>query len=419
MPVKGTSGNYRSPEKHRSRSDGLAPGVQKQLLIDLELKGDGVLPIDIVKHRPAIYGDPKSSEDDKLRKAVSDRIRYLRKLKQSSPKEYWELYARALNPINLTPPLETQSEIGITENSDTEGEEKDADDNASASHQRSLKPFKRASASASLRKLRPPKVEAYSVLSKTMDSDAYDCKSRCATYCLIALSLTLFIVVFEVSSADVERHVVLPGLLLFRLLDEPDDKHRLHHAYQFAYQGDPQLAIVDECLGVTVISSTAVSIVMPACSDVWMKHFKDLQQKMKKNKKLTLAGKNSQTTLHNYMLHDKDLQTFKVLVLFDKTGEELTNAVFSSRDEPHASPEESRYGRVKPKAVLLSSSFEFNGRKKECTTLYSCFTIARVEKALRMEVITEPTAKSNELAEDLAEGMEGMSVGSGADEWEW
>jgi hypothetical protein len=75
----------------RTRSDGLAPHIQKFLLIDLEQHPDAS-PAAIVDLRPDVYnGDVSrgSADFSKRRRAVRDRIQFLRSLKKSDSDAYW------------------------------------------------------------------------------------------------------------------------------------------------------------------------------------------------------------------------------------------------------------------------------------------------------------------------------------------
>ena len=73
--------------QYNSRSDGLPWDVVRYIYIDLE-SGlfDPESPAVIADSRPEVYGDPK---DFKLRKAVKDKVRSVRKLKQDNENSYW------------------------------------------------------------------------------------------------------------------------------------------------------------------------------------------------------------------------------------------------------------------------------------------------------------------------------------------
>jgi hypothetical protein len=81
----------RTPHPLRTRADSLPPHASRQLIIDLEQQGDDVTPGLIVDLRPELYGRNKHTHD-KLRRSVSDRIRYLRALKRDDPAAYWYVH---------------------------------------------------------------------------------------------------------------------------------------------------------------------------------------------------------------------------------------------------------------------------------------------------------------------------------------
>lgn len=220
-------------------------------------------------------------------------------------------------------------------------------------------------------------------------------------YCLAdSLTFNSFAVVLAVDSSEVTKNSLVPGLLVFRVLDQADGDNRLHHGYQLLYTGDMQLAL-DGLLTCTVVSETTVEIVMPVCSDGFLLSFNKFKESVKSKKKMSNAVLRAHATAANKMVRNKDLQTIKILVDFEKTEEELTNAVFS--------PSSQRFGAVKPKAIVLEDDVVLNLKSYHTTTLYAGFLIARVEQEERMAEISIQSQSSN-LADELAEGVEGMNM---------
>lgn len=87
MPKSGTT-FVRTPESNQTRVNGLELRVQRQIIVDLE---SGALPdlnpATVIAFREALYG--KDPCDQKLQRAVKDKIYYYRKLKSSDPAAYW------------------------------------------------------------------------------------------------------------------------------------------------------------------------------------------------------------------------------------------------------------------------------------------------------------------------------------------
>lgn len=93
MPLaKGSRIPNRTPNKRRTRRDSsLSDNLQHQLIIDLEEAHPEAKPSEIAATR-RLYGEVSS----KRRIAVCKRITRLRKVKQDTPEDYWEIYLEAL-----------------------------------------------------------------------------------------------------------------------------------------------------------------------------------------------------------------------------------------------------------------------------------------------------------------------------------
>jgi hypothetical protein len=202
-----------------------------------------------------------------------------------------------------------------------------------------------------------------------------------------------------VDSEEVTKNTLVPGLTVFRVLNQQDSRDRLHHGYELVYTGDVQLA-AQGSLSCTLISPTAAEVVMPACSDVFLLNFRALQRAAEG--KLTNAEMGPLPSAINKMVKNPELRKIKVLVLFDKTGEELTNGVFSGSVE--------QLGIVKPKTLIISDDFEEAGGAFERTTLFVTFFIPRVEAEERMAKVGVPLS-SNLVGDALADHVQGMGMG--------
>ncbi len=85
---KGTKNNTRASEYIRTRATSLLDqDTQCQLVVDQEILAD-LPPSQVVAFRTDLYGDG-STENAKKRKAVRDRIHWLRSLKKANPGQYW------------------------------------------------------------------------------------------------------------------------------------------------------------------------------------------------------------------------------------------------------------------------------------------------------------------------------------------
>jgi hypothetical protein len=209
--------------------------------------------------------------------------------------------------------------------------------------------------------------------------------------------------VVNVDSEEVTKNTLVPGLQIFRVLNQQDSAHRLYHGYQFLFTGDLQLA-AKGMLNCTVVAANAVEVVMPACADIFVHNFAGFERAALG--KFTLAEMEPLPTAVSKMVKDKDLQKIKVLILFDKTGEELTNAVFS--------PTKEQLGAVLPKTVTVSDTFEEAGSTFHRTTLFVSYFIPRVELEERVAKIGTPVS-SNLVGDALANHVQGMGFAGGGD----
>jgi hypothetical protein len=216
---------------------------------------------------------------------------------------------------------------------------------------------------------------------------------------LTILVLTFRAVILHVDSSDVTKNTLLPGLLVFRVLDEIDKDNRLHHGYQILFTGDIQLAL-DGMLTCTVVSKTDVEVVVPSTCDSFLLSFNKYKGLVKRKKKMSDAVLRAHATAANKMMQNRDLQSMKILISFKNTGEELTNSVFSASTQ--------QTGAVQPKAVVLEDEVEFNSTTYQTSTLYAGFLIARVEEEERMAVMGNPPTSN--LADELAGDVAGMGM---------
>lgn len=172
-----------------------------------------------------------------------------------------------------------------------------------------------------------------------------------------------------VDSAEVSKNTLMPNLLIFCVLDKPDANNRLHHCYQLMFTGDIKLAF-DGMLSATVVSPTSIAVEMPACHSSFIYNFDAYKSAAVTKKKMSSGSIRSQTSVANKMLQDAKLQKVKVLVVFDNTGETLTNAVFSSTESP--------LGTIDPKALVVEEVTKGakGGRDVLVPTLYCGFLVA-------------------------------------------
>lgn len=204
-----------------------------------------------------------------------------------------------------------------------------------------------------------------------------------------------------VDDAEVNNHCLLPGLQVFRLLDEVDENNRLHHAYQLLYSGDMELALKGN-LSATVVSKTGVLLELPVCVGSFINAFPSVKKQMRSKGKTTTAAAKAQTSAVVKYNSNKEMQKFRVLVEFKGTGETLANEVFS--------PGSSDTGVILPKSIIVQIPFDYNGKLYERTDLFVGFTVARVEPTVRMAVVAKSVDKGNLVADDLAEEVDEMSL---------
>jgi len=206
-----------------------------------------------------------------------------------------------------------------------------------------------------------------------------------------------------VDSAEVTKNVLLPGLQVFRLLDEIDGDRRLHHTYQLVYTGDPQAALEAGALSASLVSPTEVAVVMPSVSGAFAFHYEEVKARLQRKRKTTTAALKAHTTAVNNYTQNKSLHRFHVLVKFDKTDEELTNKVWTDNS--------SRFGTIQPKSVLIPTEFIQGGQTIRSTELFVAWNVARVEQTKRYEELKGKPDDDNLVADDLSveADMDGMN----------
>ena len=89
---------------------------------------------------------------------------------------------------------------------------------------------------------------------------------------------------------------------------------------------------------------------------------------------------------------------FQVLVDFSKTGEKLTNKVFSPGSG-------TTKGLVVPKPTKVESEYDHDGTNIVSTEVYAAFSLARVESEYRTKKVKQPPPPStNMMAAAMARG---------------
>lgn len=201
------------------------------------------------------------------------------------------------------------------------------------------------------------------------------------------------------------KHVIFPGVQLFRLLDEYDSSdNRVYHSYQFLFVGEIEMGLQPGMLQCEVIGPTAVSLTVPAVSGLFVNSFDLLNRFMASKGKQTAAATLAHTNAVNQYMDDseEELLKYKLLVRFDKTGEELDNSVWTKTS--------GQLGVVQPRSAIVPYKILRRGKAFDCCTLVVGFSIARVEKTKRYRVVQTRTAGRNAVDDDLDDDMEGMNL---------
>lgn len=212
------------------------------------------------------------------------------------------------------------------------------------------------------------------------------------TFQLSNMSFASYTDVFEIEDSEIPENAILPTLQIFRLYDVPDEKHRLHHGYQILFNGDPRMAIEGH-VTCKLISATEVVVELPGPPSSFTHNFQATSAMLQRKKKTTHAALLAHASAVGRYQEDTSLMKLKYLLKFDKTGETLTNSVYS--------PGKPRFGAIHPKSTFVSSSFTHNGKTYSTTEIYAAFNIARVEKTVRMAIISPKKKSGSLLADDL------------------
>ena len=198
-------------------------------------------------------------------------------------------------------------------------------------------------------------------------------------------------------SAEVNRNWLLPGLQMFRLYDEIDDNNRLWHAYQLCFIGDMAMGLTPGHLSCTVIDENKALLVMPIIPGMFVHGFKQLRRILAKKGKMTLASSKAMANAVNKYKKNKELIRYKVLIVFDRTGETITNAAFSKKKE--------LTGTVSPKTAIVPHTYERNEKKYKTHNLVVTWTIARQEEEERYgDVVSDNEVEDEDaVGDDLSD----------------
>lgn len=212
-----------------------------------------------------------------------------------------------------------------------------------------------------------------------------------------------------VDSSEVTKNILLPGLQVFRLLDEVDEDGRLHHTYQIVYTGDAEAGLASGSLSATLVSPTEVAVVMPGVSGAFLYHYSDVEASLTRKLKTSSSASRAHTTAVNHYTEDPDSHRFKALVKFDKTYEELTNKVWSDPTD--------QFGVIHPKSILIATEYQHLETDFSSTELFVTWNIARVEPSKRYQELKGKKNQANLVADglsvdigSLAGNLDGMDV---------
>lgn len=208
--------------------------------------------------------------------------------------------------------------------------------------------------------------------------------------------------------AEVCKNCLLPNLSVFRVYDEIDGDNRLHHSYQLQYTGDMETGLEQDLLRAEVITPTKVVVVVPVSSAVLLNHYDSLKAQMVRQGKVTSAAAKSHSTGVTNYNSDKALKKFRLLISFEKTGETLTNEVWT--------PRSGQLGVIKPKSTLFNRTVKFNDTDYETTDLVVLWTVARVEPTKRYSVVQQQQTAGNLVFDDLSAGATAGIAGMNVDD---
>ena len=233
-----------------------------------------------------------------------------------------------------------------------------------------LPPTRRSSKSSTKRPLK---------MSATMDESDYDH-------------------IVYIDSAEVTRNYILPGLQIFRLHNEKDDKEQLHHGYQILYVGDLEMGVIAGNLKCEVMSPTEIAVTIPAVPGVMVNAFSYFNRILHSKGKTSKPAKQAQATAVMAYKKDKTLALVKVLLRFERTGETITNRTWSNTKD--------HTGVVKPKVCKMPHQTSYKGKAIDVTYLVVGWNIARVEIEERYDDVNSDDDDGNLIGKELSSDEE-------------
>lgn len=205
-----------------------------------------------------------------------------------------------------------------------------------------------------------------------------------------------------VDSHEVTVNVLAPSLMVFRINDYCDKKNQLHNGYQLLITACDYSAAMKGKAQAFLVDRTTVLVKLPAVPSSFLKHYSAIRTAMETNHVLIDPVKNSHTTAISKLLENKDLQVVNILVKFDRTGEELTNATFTAE---RMEDDFEEYGEIFPEPVSIEVTQNMKAREYQNLEMYVAFNIGRIENEVRRGQVKKPKArKKNLVASSLGTG---------------
>jgi hypothetical protein len=187
---------------------------------------------------------------------------------------------------------------------------------------------------------------------------------------------------------------------VYRIVDHKDGSNQLHNGYEVVIMADLR-AVATGLYKATLLNAHEIEIEVPTAASSFLENDSSIKTAMVALGHSSGPAEQAHTIQRSGVLNDPTRKTMKFLIRFHKTGESLTNAVFTRNSVP--------VGEIDSEPTPFSISFQLFQKTWTTTEVWLSWKVTRVENERRM-VTVAAVANNSSVAEALAKKLAGMST---------
>jgi hypothetical protein len=188
---------------------------------------------------------------------------------------------------------------------------------------------------------------------------------------------------------------------VFRIVDYKDSNNQLHNGYEIVVVADLR-SVASGLYKATLLNEDEVEIEVPTAPSSFLENYARISAALSALGHISTPCEQSHTIQRSGLLNDPKRKTMKFLLRFHKTGEALTNGVFTPMSVPT--------GEIDAEPTPFSCTYPLFGKDWTTTEVWLSWKVARVEHEKRMVTVSAPVANNSSVADALATKMSGMST---------